>query len=251
MRYPLSLLLFGKLEWPHLRGPSRMVLPERMPLPGGGHENPPQMGMPVEADAEHVPHFTFVPVGRRPQINYAGKRKVVFPKRRLDPYVFIPVIGEEMVDNGKIALGLALAVGTDPLVDRSEVIEHPVWRGDLRLQKAEDRKGLLARRPYRRYIVLRRLRDDVLITEPALDVLEYGVAFVHPCPQISHLVRRGKVGEAFSQVSLLVPERGLSPLSTTWDPAIQLSGLFSLPTAFRRRRSPSRNASGRGGHPGT
>ena len=52
-----------------------------------------------------------------------------------------------MIDNGKIALRLTLAVGTHALVDGGEVIEHPVRRWDLRLQIAEDRKRLLAGRP--------------------------------------------------------------------------------------------------------
>src|SRR5215813_6318587 len=44
---------------------------------------------------------------------------------------------------------------------------------------------------------------------------------------------------------------GIGARSTTWGPTTQLSGRFSVPTAFCNSVNPSKNASGRGGHPGT
>ena len=126
-----------------------MILPQRMPLPGGGHENPLQMGMPVKADAEHVPRFTFIPVGRRPKINDTWRDKLVFLKRYLDPDVCIPVHRTGGGRQREIACGLALAVGSYTLINGGQIIEHTVWRGDVLLQIAQDTEGLFTGRPDR------------------------------------------------------------------------------------------------------
>src|ERR1700756_3184707 len=44
---------------------------------------------------------------------------------------------------------------------------------------------------------------------------------------------------------------GMSGRSTPCGPMTQLRGRFSFPTASRNNKTPSRNASGRGGQPGT
>src|SRR5436190_982031 len=41
----------------------RVVLALWVPLPVLGHQQPPQVGVTVEHDAEHVPHFAFEPAG--------------------------------------------------------------------------------------------------------------------------------------------------------------------------------------------
>ena len=47
----------------HFRGPARMSLAEWVPLPVMGHDDAAQVGMALEANAEHVEDFSFVPVG--------------------------------------------------------------------------------------------------------------------------------------------------------------------------------------------
>ncbi len=65
----LAVFLVGRqAERLHFGGPGRMLLAQRMALPGRRHENPRQVRMAVERDAEHVPHFALVPVGRRPEV---------------------------------------------------------------------------------------------------------------------------------------------------------------------------------------
>ena len=69
------LSCFGELEWARLRRPRRMVLAQRVALPGRRHQDPPQMRMPLEGDAEHVPDFALVPVRGRPEIRHGGERR--------------------------------------------------------------------------------------------------------------------------------------------------------------------------------
>ena len=70
------LLLFGQLKRPHLRGARRMVLAQRMTLSSVvRHQDALQVRMPVEDDAEHVPHFALVPVRRRPEARDAVERR--------------------------------------------------------------------------------------------------------------------------------------------------------------------------------
>src|SRR5215213_190605 len=50
----------------------RVVLAQRIALPVLGHQQAPRVRMPLELDAEQVPHFALEPVGRRP---YAAHRR--------------------------------------------------------------------------------------------------------------------------------------------------------------------------------
>jgi len=47
----------------HLRRPEGVLLAQRVSLPVVGHENPPQIGVAAETDAEHVVHLPLVPGG--------------------------------------------------------------------------------------------------------------------------------------------------------------------------------------------
>src|SRR5256714_11146339 len=49
-----------------------VILAQRKPLPGRWHEDAPQVGVPVERDAEQVPGLAFVPVRRGPDRSQTG-----------------------------------------------------------------------------------------------------------------------------------------------------------------------------------
>ena len=68
------LLLFGKVERPHLRGARGMVFSQRMSYPAPGHQNALQVRVPGKRNSEHIPHFALVPVRRRPEARDAVER---------------------------------------------------------------------------------------------------------------------------------------------------------------------------------
>ena len=61
------LLLFGKVERPHLSGARGVVLSQRMPCPAPRHQDALQVRVSGKGDSEHVPYFALVPVRRRPE----------------------------------------------------------------------------------------------------------------------------------------------------------------------------------------
>src|SRR5690349_17512767 len=67
-----AILFFIKQsEWSHFRCTCGMFLAQRITLPRLWHEDSFQVWMSVEANAEHVKHFTFVPIGIRPEFRNA------------------------------------------------------------------------------------------------------------------------------------------------------------------------------------
>src|SRR6266567_7388859 len=61
-----------------------IILPQRMALPALRHQQPAQVRVPVELDAEQVPGLSFVPVGRRPDIGQGRYVRLGHRGRRLD-----------------------------------------------------------------------------------------------------------------------------------------------------------------------
>ena len=54
----------------------RIILAQRKRGELLGHQDPPQIGMPVELDAEHVPHFALHPIGPFPQRHGGGNGQI-------------------------------------------------------------------------------------------------------------------------------------------------------------------------------
>ena len=132
------LALVGKLERPHLRGPGRMLLAQRVALPGKGHEDAAQRRVSVEAHAEHVPHLALVPVGRGPQAGDRGQRGVAVRQRHLDAQVLVPLVGEEVIEDREVALGLAVAVPAEAFVDGGEVVQRAEGTRHLGLEELQE-----------------------------------------------------------------------------------------------------------------
>ena len=134
-------------ERPHLGRAGRVLLPQRVPAPPRRHENPLQVRVPVEADAEHVPHLALVPVGGGPDVDGAGQRRRVARERHLYAHVGVAVVGEEVIDNREVARRLALAMRAGALVDGRQVVQRLVWLLDLRLEEAQDSKNVVSWHP--------------------------------------------------------------------------------------------------------
>src|ERR671915_329533 len=103
-----------------------MILAQRMPYPGRRKQEAPQVRMALEADAEEIPDLPLVPVRCGPDIGDGRQRGRVPRERHLEADVLIVREGQQLVDDGKIALRLPLAMAADSLVDGGEVIEHRI-----------------------------------------------------------------------------------------------------------------------------
>src|ERR671923_1959955 len=104
-----------------------MILAEGMTVPGGGHQNAPEVWMALEDDAEHIPDFALIPIGRGPEINDAADGGEFALERDLEADVGVAIVGQELIDHGEIAVRLPMALRTDALVDGGEVIQYSVW----------------------------------------------------------------------------------------------------------------------------
>ena len=94
-------LFIIKRERLHLSRPGRMFFAQRMPLPGWRQHNAEQVRVPFEFNTEHVPRFTLIPVGARPEV-YGGRQlEISIHQRHLHPDVTVPGEGCQMVDHGE------------------------------------------------------------------------------------------------------------------------------------------------------
>ena len=66
------------------------------------HQDSFQVGMAAEADAKHVEHFPFVPVGSRKYRGDTGNLGIFTFQLGLYPDIAGCVKGEQMIINGKI-----------------------------------------------------------------------------------------------------------------------------------------------------
>ncbi len=100
-----------------------MVFAQRITLPLGRHQDAAQVGVPGEADAEHVINLALVPAGAGPDI---GRRRclhrAVF-ERHLDPHVTGRLKREQVVDQAEVMLRPLPAV---PFIDGGDILEPGV-----------------------------------------------------------------------------------------------------------------------------
>ena len=82
--------------------------------------------MPGDVDAEHIPHFALVPVGRRPEVGYRRYGQHILGEGDLEPYIGIARIRAQLVDDGKCRVRLAVTVAAFTLINRGQIEEHAV-----------------------------------------------------------------------------------------------------------------------------
>ena len=128
--------------------------------------------MAVEGDAEHIPGFALIPARRRPEFRDTGEGEAVLLERDFDPDIVVALEGEQVVDDGKVAVRLSLPMAAGPLVDGGEVVQHSVRPLDLFLEVAESRRRLFPSHPERGDLITRRLRRNRVFAELLLEALD-------------------------------------------------------------------------------
>jgi|SRR6185437_7770494 len=114
-----------------------------MPLPGGRHEDPFEMRVPVESHPKHVPGFALIPIGGGKNSGQSGSgRRLV--QRDFESNIGVALERKEMTNEREIrAFRIQLLDGFTPdvsLVNRGEVIEHAIRRLNVFFEKTN---GLL------------------------------------------------------------------------------------------------------------
>src|SRR5215813_6600409 len=117
------------------------------------------MRMTVKDDTEHVPYFALVPIGGGPDIRDTRQRKPVLRKGYLDAHILVSIKRKQMIDNGKVARRLAIAMYFHTFIDGGEVVQHLVRPVYLFFEKAEQGWRAIFRYPKRGYVIVRVLRD--------------------------------------------------------------------------------------------
>src|SRR6185437_17129065 len=98
----------SEVEGTHFSRPRRMILTQWMASPGLRHQNAGQVRMILKHDAKHVPYFALIPVGGCPDIGSSIQCEVVALEWYFDSDIFVAIEGQQMVNNGEVAVWLAL-----------------------------------------------------------------------------------------------------------------------------------------------
>jgi hypothetical protein len=135
--------------------------------------------MAVESDAEHIPHFTLIPVRRGPEIDDALYSRKVALECNLNSDVGVAFVGEEVIHGGEIAVRLIWTMRAHALVDSREVVQYAVRPLHFRFQVTQDVAHMVPRDPERRDIIMRGLSRDCCRAEPVLQFLDDAGAILH------------------------------------------------------------------------
>ena len=141
-------VLFGvvQAEGVEFGGARRVILAQRMALPGAGHQEPHQVGVTLELDTEKIPDLAFVPVGVGPDTGDGRQLQVVGSERDLDAHIAVSLDRQEVIKDGEIGRRHARAMAAQPLVDAVQIEEHRIGFGCLP-QVLEHGGSVLSRHP--------------------------------------------------------------------------------------------------------
>lgn len=103
------------------RRPGGVILAQGVSRPGRRHQDAFKMWMAGKADAEHVPHLTLVPVGRREDTGSGREAQVFFRQTDFEHDVPIAVDGHELIKTVKSESGrpVRLPRSRSSIADRS------------------------------------------------------------------------------------------------------------------------------------
>jgi len=155
-------LLLGEVEAERIEfgGARREVLAQRVTFPGRRHHDARQVRVAFEVDAVHVPDFTFVPVGVRPDAGDGRQAQVAFGQGDFDHHVTITLKRHEVIEHGEVgARWQPLTLGAQTLVHAVQVIEHDVRLGQV-AQEGQDFDESGARHPQHRHAGAGRLSGE-------------------------------------------------------------------------------------------
>ena len=225
--------LVGQLERPVLGAAGRVLLAQRVPVPPRRHEQPVQVVVAGDVDAEHVPELALVPVGGGPHAGHALHLRRLRRQRHLEAHVGVPPVGDEVVVDAEGGVGHALAVQPLALVHAAEVVEHRERLGGLLAQVPQHLGRAVARDPGGRDAVLGLLLHELQVREPLVQLAQHrGLAAVRP--------RRGR--RVHGPLAGLRRARGAS-----WPCWRGSSSITSRPGAGACRWRPRRRGAGRAG----
>src|SRR6185312_1342199 len=173
-----------------------------MALPCRRHKDPPQMRMSIEDDAKHVPGFALVPVRGRPEIRHRGERRPVAGKWDFDANVRVSLVGKQVIDDGKVARGLVLAMEALTLVDGGKIEERAIRARYSSAEIVEDAVRHRACNPECRDPIMCRLRRKRLGSE----------AFLELRPHVRRDLLASEIGEHRLDPVRGAQVRGLLPL---------------------------------------
>ena len=146
-------LLLGEVEAVRVEfgGAGREVLAQRVTFPGRRHHDARQVRVAREVDTEHVPDFTLVPAGVRPDTGDGRDAQVALAQRDLDHHIAVTFQRHQVVEHGEIgAARQPLALGPQTLVHAMQVIEHDVRLGQV-AQEGQDFDEPGTRHPQHRH----------------------------------------------------------------------------------------------------
>ena len=136
-----------ELERIELGRARRIFLAQRMAVPRRRQQDAPQMRMPVERDAEQIPHFAFVPVRVQEDRHDRFDRREIAAQRDFDADVFVAFDRQQVIDHREIGRRQAFAVFANALVHGRQIEQHPIRPRDLVLQVAQHFVHALRRAP--------------------------------------------------------------------------------------------------------
>jgi hypothetical protein len=102
----------------------------------------------IELDAEQIPHLALIPVGIGPDRHGARQSQIILRQRHLDAQIAVALDRQQMIENREIGLRQPGPLRAQPLVDRTQVIEHHIGLRQLP-QMAQQVEQPLARHPQR------------------------------------------------------------------------------------------------------
>ena len=106
------------------RCPGGVILAQGVSRPGGRHQNAFKMRVAGKADAEHVPDFPLIPVGRRKHPGSGGDAQVFLGQSHFQHDVPIAGNGHQLIEDGEISVRQALAMAAQPLVRGRQVVQQ-------------------------------------------------------------------------------------------------------------------------------
>ena len=214
-------------------GACRMVLAQRMPLPGPRHHDALQVRVAVEDDAVEIPHLAFVPVCIGPDAGRGGQAQIICRESDLDAHVAVTFRGQQMIEDAEVCSRQAFAVRPQSFVDPMEVVEHRVGLRQL-TQEAQHPRQVFAAHPHRRQVVDGRLVRDSGSTEALTQLDDNGMFAAGLCAvgMGAGLVCHAdacRIG--FGSTHLMIRPR--PECAAWWSP-------FGLPAAARAATAPRR-----------
>ena len=165
--------LVGQVERAVLGAAGRVLLAQRVPVPPRRHEQPVQVVVAGDADAEHVPELALVPVGGGPHAGHALHLRRLLGQRHLEAHVGVPAVGDEVVEDAEGGVGHALAVQPLALVHAAEVVEHRERLGGLLAQVPKHLGRAAGRDPGGRDAVLGLLLHELQVGEPLVQLAQH------------------------------------------------------------------------------